>query len=174
MLAPNPGRVRPGTQSRADSWVRFRLSISFFKLPPIFVLYSTSMDPASVAPSQMKASELAGDFEKIFGSQPRIFRAPGRVNLIGEHTDYNDGYVMPAAIGFFTQVAIAPRSDRKLVVPNALRANALVREPRRRVVRLRLGCGFSASAGRTSAPRRKRACARGRANWRRTKFLSSR
>ena len=116
MLAPNPGRVRPGTQSRADSWVRFRLSISFFKLPPIFVLYSTSMDPASVAPSQMKASELAGDFEKIFGSQPRIFRAPGRVNLIGEHTDYNDGYVMPAAIGFFTQVAIALRSDRKLVV----------------------------------------------------------
>ena len=64
----------------------------------------------------MTASELAGRFEHIYGSVPRIFRAPGRVNLIGEHTDYNDGYVMPAAIGFFTQVAIAPRSDRKLVV----------------------------------------------------------
>ena len=64
----------------------------------------------------MKASELASDFEKIFGGQPRIFRAPGRVNLIGEHTDYNDGYVMPAAIGFFTQVAIAARPDRKLVL----------------------------------------------------------
>ena len=72
------------------------------------------MDHASAASSQMKASELASDFEKIFGGQPRIFRAPGRVNLIGEHTDYNDGYVMPAAIGFFTQVAIAARPDRKL------------------------------------------------------------
>lgn len=64
----------------------------------------------------MNASELARRFEQIFASQPQIFRAPGRVNLIGEHTDYNDGYVMPAAIGFFTQVAIAPRLDRKLTV----------------------------------------------------------
>jgi galactokinase len=64
----------------------------------------------------MKTSELADRFEQIFSSVPRVFRAPGRVNLIGEHTDYNDGYVMPAAIGFVTQVAIAPRSDRKLAV----------------------------------------------------------
>lgn len=46
----------------------------------------------------------------------RIYQAPARVNLIGEHTDYNDGFVMPAAIGFSTEVAIAPRSDRKLVI----------------------------------------------------------
>ena len=64
----------------------------------------------------MKASELARRFEQLFGIQPRIFRAPGRVNLIGEHTDYNDGYVMPAAIGFSTYVAIAPCSDRKLLL----------------------------------------------------------
>lgn len=44
----------------------------------------------------------------------RTFRAPGRVNLIGEHTDYNDGFVMPVAIGFSTFVTISPRSDRKL------------------------------------------------------------
>jgi galactokinase len=44
----------------------------------------------------------------------RTFRAPGRVNLIGEHTDYNDGFVMPAAIGFSTFVTITPRPDRKL------------------------------------------------------------
>jgi len=55
-------------------------------------------------------------FKKRFGSLPRIFRAPGRVNLIGEHTDYNDGYVMPAAVGFSTYVGISPRSDRKLII----------------------------------------------------------
>ncbi len=55
-------------------------------------------------------------FIERFGSSPRSYQAPGRVNLIGEHTDYNDGFVMPAAIGFYTRVAIAPRQDRKLVV----------------------------------------------------------
>ena len=51
-----------------------------------------------------------------YGRRARIFRAPGRVNLIGEHTDYNDGFVMPAAIDFNTWVAFAPREDRKLAV----------------------------------------------------------
>lgn len=45
-----------------------------------------------------------------------MYRAPGRVNLIGEHTDYNDGFVMPAAIGFYCWVAASPRQDRKLVI----------------------------------------------------------
>lgn len=44
----------------------------------------------------------------------RTFRAPGRVNLIGEHTDYNEGFVMPAAIGFSTFVTVSPRDDRKV------------------------------------------------------------
>jgi len=65
----------------------------------------------------MKVSELADHFEKVYGGgRPKIFRAPGRVNLIGEHTDYSDGFVMPAAIGFSTYVTIAPRPDRKLVI----------------------------------------------------------
>ena len=53
---------------------------------------------------------------ELFGVSPRIFRAPGRTNLIGEHTDYNDGFVMPAAIEFHTWVAAAGRSDWKVVV----------------------------------------------------------
>lgn len=44
----------------------------------------------------------------------RTFRAPGRVNLIGEHTDYNEGFVMPVAIGFSTFATISARPDRKL------------------------------------------------------------
>ena len=45
-----------------------------------------------------------------------MFRAPGRVNLIGEHTDYNDGFVLPAAIEFYCWVAASSRSDGKLVI----------------------------------------------------------
>jgi galactokinase len=62
----------------------------------------------------MNLPELAQHFGKFFGGRPSIYRAPGRVNLIGEHTDYNDGFVMPAALGFSTYVAIAPRPERKL------------------------------------------------------------
>ena len=44
----------------------------------------------------------------------RVFHAPGRVNLIGEHTDYNGGYVFPAALTFGTTMLIRKRDDRKL------------------------------------------------------------
>jgi galactokinase len=46
----------------------------------------------------------------------RTFRAPGRVNLIGEHTDYNDGFVMPAALDFSTWVRLSPLDQRKLQI----------------------------------------------------------
>ena len=52
---------------------------------------------------------------RIFQSEPSIFIAPGRVNLIGEHTDYAEGFVMPAAIEFATLAAISPRTDGKVV-----------------------------------------------------------
>src|SRR5579863_10215671 len=51
-----------------------------------------------------------------FQAEPEIFAAPGRVNLIGEHTDYAEGFVMPAAIDFATLAAISPRSDGKIVI----------------------------------------------------------
>jgi galactokinase len=60
--------------------------------------------------------ELKSKFRQVFGLQARIFRAPGRVNLIGEHTDYNDGFVLPVAIQFSCWVAAGLRDDRKLVV----------------------------------------------------------
>jgi galactokinase len=44
-----------------------------------------------------------------------LYAAPGRVNLIGEHTDYSDGFVMPAAIDFATVVAISPRTDGRIL-----------------------------------------------------------
>jgi galactokinase len=51
-----------------------------------------------------------------FAAAPAIFAAPGRVNLIGEHTDYAEGFVMPAAIDFATLAAISPRIDGKIVI----------------------------------------------------------
>lgn len=56
-------------------------------------------------------------FAEIFGGEPvAVVRAPGRVNLIGEHTDYNDGYVLPVAIDRSVLVAAAPRDDRQVVI----------------------------------------------------------
>jgi galactokinase len=51
-----------------------------------------------------------------YTSEPEIFAAPGRVNLIGEHTDYAEGFVMPAAIDFATLAGISPRDDGKIVI----------------------------------------------------------
>jgi galactokinase len=59
---------------------------------------------------------VAGAFRELYGEPTSLFRAPGRVNLVGEHTDYNDGFVMPAALAFYTYVAVGPRSDRILKV----------------------------------------------------------
>ena len=73
---------------------------------------ASSTDNSSLA----KVKEI---FAEKFGGESRVFRAPGRVNLIGEHTDYNDGFVLPAAIDLYTWVAIAPRNDVKLHVFSA-------------------------------------------------------
>jgi len=66
--------------------------------------------------TESTARSLSEAFQRSFNTQPAIFRAPGRVNLIGEHTDYNDGFVMPAAIGFYTWIAAGGRADRTLHV----------------------------------------------------------
>ena len=56
--------------------------------------------------------QLHEKFRDRFSGEPRLFRAPGRVNLIGEHTDYNDGFVLPMAIDREAAVAVSERSDR--------------------------------------------------------------
>src|SRR5271163_1228738 len=54
----------------------------------------------------------AGKFVEAYGHAPRwIAAAPGRVNVIGEHTDYNDGFVLPMAIERYTVIAAAPAAD---------------------------------------------------------------
>ncbi|HEX9622152.1 MAG TPA: galactokinase [Polyangiaceae bacterium] len=62
----------------------------------------------------MNLEELVESFEREYGGAPRVFRAPGRVNLIGEHTDYNDGFVLPVAIEASTYVLASHRPDRRV------------------------------------------------------------
>ena len=62
----------------------------------------------------MEPQQLIASFEKTFGpggEPPRVVRSPGRVNLIGEHTDYNDGFVCPMAIEPCVMLAFRPRGD---------------------------------------------------------------
>ena len=60
--------------------------------------------------------QILDGFKARFGTIASVYRAPGRVNLVGEHTDYNDGFVLPAAIEFYCWAAAAPRGDGKLVI----------------------------------------------------------
>lgn len=65
----------------------------------------------------MLQHQVARSFRERFGEPPAfLVRAPGRVNLIGEHTDYNDGFVLPVAIDRAVWVALRPREDRQVVV----------------------------------------------------------
>jgi len=66
--------------------------------------------------------QLRSTFRETYNREPRVFRAPGRVNLIGEHVDYNDGFVLPMAIDREAVVAAAPRRDSLFRI-NALDVN---------------------------------------------------
>jgi galactokinase len=68
----------------------------------------------TIAPMNLKelTALITAEFQKTFGRAPRyIAAAPGRVNVIGEHTDYNDGFVLPMAIEFYTIMAADKRPD---------------------------------------------------------------
>lgn len=62
------------------------------------------------------STNLRETFRSLYASSCRLYRAPGRINLIGEHTDYNEGFVMPAAIQFYCWVAVAAAKDRTIEV----------------------------------------------------------
>ena len=73
---------------------------------------SNNMPKAKSNISQSMLTRLNSVFTQTFGDEPtHHFQAPGRVNLIGEHTDYNDGFVLPCAIDYQTLVAVTPRDD---------------------------------------------------------------
>jgi galactokinase len=61
-------------------------------------------------------AKLRKAFAELSAVEPRLFSAPGRVNLIGEHTDYNEGFVLPIAANLRTYVAVGPRSDGQVWV----------------------------------------------------------
>lgn len=65
---------------------------------------STLVDPVPAA------------FQAAFGTPDLVLRSPGRVNLIGEHTDYNDGFVLPAAVNRGVTMALKARKDRRFVL----------------------------------------------------------
>ncbi len=95
-------------------------------------------DPSVTSLAKPEAQDLRDQFRKLYGQEARVFRAPGRVNLIGEHTDYNEGFVMPVAMDLCAWVAAAPREDLHVQVFSqnlGERAEMDLRDPRLRVQR---------------------------------------
>jgi len=76
-------------------------------------------EPAQL-PAAVRATRLRELFRDLYGGDCRLFRAPGRINLIGEHTDYNDGFVMPAAVDLDCWVAVAPVRNRAIDVYSSI------------------------------------------------------
>ena len=72
------------------------------------------------AQKRVDSEKLSSCFRSLFGKEPVLYRAPGRVNIIGEHTDYNDGFVMPMNTAVYTWVAASPRNEPSVRVHSVL------------------------------------------------------
>ncbi|MEW2139795.1 galactokinase [Streptomyces sp. NPDC005409] len=78
------------------------------------------MSPSAQGDDDRRAERVADDFHRIYGGSPDgVWAAPGRVNLIGEHTDYNDGFALPIALPQTTLVAARARVDGRLRLHSA-------------------------------------------------------
>ena len=72
------------------------------------------MRPSIDASGPDRPRRLADAFRELFRTEPLVVRSPGRVNLIGEHTDYNEGFVLPAAVDKAIYFAVGPRPGTKI------------------------------------------------------------
>src|ERR1700744_3016691 len=72
------------------------------------------MHMIATASSTGLVARVTEGFRAAFDTEPIVVRSPGRVNLIGEHTDYNNGFVMPAAIDKAIYMAVSRRSDDEI------------------------------------------------------------
>ncbi len=82
----------------------------------MFPAYADVTGATDAASDELRA-RVVREFEERFDAQPKFLaRAPGRVNLIGDHTDYNGGFVLPIAIDRSVWIALRPRNDRRVVV----------------------------------------------------------
>ena len=74
------------------------------------------MRPSTEPSGPGRPQRLAATFRGLFRTEPLLIRSPGRVNLIGEHTDYNEGFVLPAAVDKAIYFAIGPRPGGKVTL----------------------------------------------------------
>ncbi len=107
MLPAPPALPNPSLQGGEVnvSRFRFRKNLSFMGL--LIFSFETMT-------KNLLIQETAGAFIEHYGGRPLIVRSPGRVNIIGEHTDYNEGFVLPAAIDKAAYAAIGKREDNEV------------------------------------------------------------
>lgn len=84
------------------------------KTPDILGISTILINRNLVRLLYLSLMKLAPLFREIFEADPLVVRSPGRVNIIGEHTDYNEGFVLPAAIDKAAWVAVSPREDEEI------------------------------------------------------------
>jgi len=105
------------TDPAASRWTTVEVA------PPAVSSFPAALDGRADRPSADVG--LVAKFRALFGTTPRVFRAPGRVNLIGEHTDHAGGYALPTPLHLSTWAAIAPRSDRRVRIHTDMLSDAI-------------------------------------------------
>ena len=75
----------------------------------------------------MPRDVLVDSFREVFGAEPKVIAtAPGRINLIGEHTDYNEGFVFPMAIEPEVRIAVRARDDERVRLASSVYPGQIV------------------------------------------------